>query len=75
MRHQIFQGIERQVLARHQGVAVGHGQTHGLEITQAVVGQIAVQARVDGEVGDGTDQQRITVRRGLGHRVSTNQGA
>ena len=73
--HQFFKAVAGQVFARHQRVAVSHRQAHRLEIAQAVIRQVAVQPGVDRHIGNRADQQRVAVRRGLGHRIGAHQRA
>ncbi len=75
MRDQLAQVIEGQVLARHQGVAVGHGQAHGLEVAQTVVRQIRIQARVQGQIGDRAHQEGVPVGCRLGDQLGAHQRA
>ena len=55
-------------LARHQRVAVAHRQAERLEVARLSYGRFAVEARVEREVRDRADQQRVAVGRGLGAR-------
>ena len=73
--HQFGQGGLRQVLARHQRMAVRDGQADRLEVAQAVVRQVAVQPHVEREVADRTGEQRIAVGRRLGRQVGAHQRA
>ena len=73
--HKIFERVDGQVLARHQRVAVTHGQAHGLKVTQAVVRELVVQPHVERNVGDRAHQDRITIRIGFGRSVRADQGA
>ena len=73
--HQLFERVKRQILARHQGVAVTHGKADGFKITQAVVGQFFIQAHVEGDVGHRAHQQAVAIRVCFGCSIGTDQGA
>jgi hypothetical protein len=65
--HQLGHGADPQRGADKQHVGQHGHQGHRLEVLDRVVGQVLVQAGVDGVGADGAAEQRVAVGLGLGH--------
>ena len=72
---QVLERGLRQVLACDQGVRILDRQAHRHEVLLRVVGKLGVKPRVERDVRQRPQQQRVAVGRRLGHRLGADQGA